>query len=122
VDRSECRSTRSTVAIGSHPVHVMLVAWPITLLVGVLAIALTHRDTGDHFGTPASEWLLAGEVTLGALGAHLGFRSLVASWFSILVMKFTAWRRLPVNSLHATRLNDAGVTTAPNLAHRGLHL
>jgi hypothetical protein len=55
VDRSECRSTRSTVAIGSHPVHVMLAALPITLF--------GRRARDSHY--PQGRWRPLPNPSLG---------------------------------------------------------
>lgn len=54
----------STAAIASHPLHHMLVPFPIASLAGVPVTDLVFRSTGNAFWAEASFWLLlAGIVT-----------------------------------------------------------
>jgi uncharacterized membrane protein len=93
MDRSDYQGTPSTAAIGGHPIHPMLVVFPIAFLVGALATDLAFWGTGDHFWALASEWLLAAGVVMGVLAAVAGLiefitisrvRSLVAGWVHFL--------------------------------------
>ncbi|MGE5537072.1 MAG: DUF2231 domain-containing protein [Gemmatimonas sp.] len=71
---AEERSTgvRSTVAIGGHPIHPMLVPFPIAFLVGALATDLTYTALSDPFWARASLWLVAAGLTTGAAAAVVG--------------------------------------------------
>src|SRR6185437_12803441 len=53
------RGVRSTAAIRGHPIHPMLVPFPIAFLVGALATDLVFWGTGDAFWSRASWGLLA---------------------------------------------------------------
>jgi uncharacterized membrane protein len=66
------KGVRSTAAIGGHPIHPMLVPFPIAFLVGALASDLVFWGTGDHFWSRASWWLLAAGVVMGLLAAVFG--------------------------------------------------
>jgi uncharacterized membrane protein len=66
------RGVRSTASINGHPIHPMLVPFPIAFLVGALATDLTALGTGDPFWWVASKWLLAAGLVMGALAAMFG--------------------------------------------------
>lgn len=66
------KGVRSTAAIGGHPVHPMLVPFPIAFLVGALATDLVFWGTGDAFWSRASWWLLAAGLVMGLLAAVFG--------------------------------------------------
>jgi uncharacterized membrane protein len=60
----------SKAAIWGHPIHPILIPFPIASLVGVLVTDLVYTFTGDLFWANASRWLLlAGLVTGAAAGA-----------------------------------------------------
>jgi uncharacterized membrane protein len=67
------RGIRSTASIGGHPVHPMLVPFPIAFLVGTLATDLAFWGTGDAFWARASAWLVGAGVVMGLLAAAFGF-------------------------------------------------
>jgi len=84
---------RSTAAIFSHPLHPMLVPFPIAFLTALLASDIVYAVTGDEFWLRASYWLcVCGLVTAGAaagLGAIDFFtipraKSLPAGWIHFL--------------------------------------
>lgn len=62
----------STMTINGHPIHPMLVPFPIGFLVGALATDLAFWGTGDPFWARASLWLLAAGFVMGALAAVVG--------------------------------------------------
>ena len=93
MDRLDYHGTPSTAAIGGHPIHPMLVVFPIAFLVGALATDLAFWRTDDQFWALASKWLLAAGVIMGALAAVAGLiefltirrvRSLAAGWVHFL--------------------------------------
>ena len=67
------RGLPSTAAIMGHPIHPMMIPFPITFLTAALATDLAARATRDPFWARASNWLLgAGTVSglaAGAVGA-----------------------------------------------------
>jgi uncharacterized membrane protein len=67
------RGIRSTAAIGGHPIHPMLVPFPIAFLVGTLVTDLAFWGTGDPFWARASAWLVGAGVVMGLLAAVFGF-------------------------------------------------
>lgn len=93
MSRLDYQGTPSTAAIGGHPIHPMLVVFPIAFLVGTLATDLAFWRTADLFWALASEWLLIAGVIMGALAAVAGLiefltirriRSLAAGWVHFL--------------------------------------
>lgn len=63
----------STAAIAGHPLHPVLVSFPIAFLVGGLASDLAYWRTLDTFWARASLWLIAAGVVTGLLAAVFGF-------------------------------------------------
>ncbi|MGE0081005.1 MAG: DUF2231 domain-containing protein [Thiohalomonadaceae bacterium] len=71
------RGVRSRVTVAGHPIHPMLVPFPIAFLVGVLATDLIYLFTGDAYWAQSSVYLaLAGLVT-GVAAALVGFTDFV---------------------------------------------
>lgn len=74
------REIPSKAAIAGHPIHPMLIPFPIASLVGVLLCDLAFAANGDIFWATAARWLLiVGVVTglaAGLVGAidYLGIR------------------------------------------------
>jgi uncharacterized membrane protein len=66
------KGVSSTAAIKGHPIHPMLVPFPIAFLVGVLASDLMFAGTGDVFWARASIWLVGAGVVMGGLAAIFG--------------------------------------------------
>jgi len=62
----------STAAIYSHPLHPMLVTFPIAFLIGALASDLAFWWSGDPFWARASFWLIAGGLVGGTAAALAG--------------------------------------------------
>lgn len=62
----------STAAVAGHPIHPMLVVFPIAFLVAVLAADLAFWGTNDPFWARASTWLLGAGVVMGVLAAAVG--------------------------------------------------
>jgi uncharacterized membrane protein len=66
------KGVRSTVAIGGHPVHPMLVPFPIAFLIGALPADLTYAAILDPFWAHAALWLVAVGLATGVLAAIVG--------------------------------------------------
>src|SRR5438552_16414098 len=86
-------SIPSIAAIKGHPLHPILVPFPIAFLVGALASDLAFWGSGDPFWARASAWLIGAGVVMGALAAVAGLtdflgssrvRSITAAWVHFL--------------------------------------
>jgi uncharacterized membrane protein len=94
----------SSAAIAGHPIHPMLVPFPIAALVGALVVDVAFLQSGDAFWARAGFWLLAAGIATGALAAVFGLvdflsvprvRSLTAGWVHFLgnatALALAAW-------------------------------
>jgi len=66
------RGVRSTASIGGHPIHPMIIPFPVAFLVGALATDIAFWQTGDAFWARASMWLVGAGLVMGALAAVFG--------------------------------------------------
>ena len=66
------KNPRSTAQIGGHPIHPMLIPFPITCLVGAFVIDLIFLSTGDRGFATASHWLLGFGIGTALLAAVFG--------------------------------------------------
>jgi uncharacterized membrane protein len=64
--------TETRIAIASHPVHAMLVAFPIAAAFGTLGSDLIYWWTGDAFWLRASMWATGSGFWFGVLAAIAG--------------------------------------------------
>jgi uncharacterized membrane protein len=62
----------STAAIAGHPLHHMLVAFPIAYLVGAFVTDIAFRSTADTFWARGSFWLLAAGIVTAIVAAIPG--------------------------------------------------
>ena len=112
---------RSTAAIGGHPIHPLLVPFPIAFLVGAFLTDLVFWQSADPFWARGSEWLLGAGIVMGALAAIAGLtdfltisraRSLTAGWVHFLgnaaALLIALW-----NLLRRTG-GDPGAAVVPN--------
>jgi uncharacterized membrane protein len=58
--------------IGGHPIHPMLIPFPIAFLVGALACDLAFWGTRAPFWATAALWLIGAALVIGALAALAG--------------------------------------------------
>jgi uncharacterized membrane protein len=79
----------SKIAIHGHPLHAMLVAFPIALTMSVLGADLLYWWTGDTFWSQAAGWAAFGAFLMGVLAGVTGtvellivsgIRNRAASW------------------------------------------
>lgn len=79
----------TTAKLGSHPIHPMLIPFPIAFLVAVLASDLAFWATANSFWAEASIWLLGAGLVMAAAAAVAGLtdflgnsaiRALGAAW------------------------------------------
>ena len=69
---SSVGNPRSTVQIAGHPIHPMLIPFPVAFLVATLFCDLAFWRTGSPFWATAALWLLGGALLFGALAALAG--------------------------------------------------
>lgn len=62
----------STAQVAGHPIHPMLVPFPIAFLVTALVTDLTYLNSEDPFWALASLWLLRAGLVMGILAAVFG--------------------------------------------------
>jgi uncharacterized membrane protein len=63
----------STAKIGTHPLHPMLIPFPVAFLVGAFVSDLAFLGTGDGFWARASIWLIGAAIVMALLAALAGF-------------------------------------------------
>jgi uncharacterized membrane protein len=79
----------SKISIGGHPIHPMLIHFPVAALVGLIASDMGYWMTADYFWARASVWLAG----IGAIG---GWISGMAGLLDLLLVPrirrlITAW-------------------------------
>jgi uncharacterized membrane protein len=84
---------QSTAKIANHPLHPMLIPFPIAFLVGALVADLTYLGTGDAFWARAGMWLIGAAIVMALLAAIAGFtdffsepriRALSDAWYHMI--------------------------------------
>ena len=94
-DRGTLEATRvsnpkSTAQIAGHPLHPMLISFPIACFVLTLVCDIFYFSVGDTAWVMGSEWLLGAGLIMGGLAAIMGFadffgerriRNLSAAWW-----------------------------------------
>lgn len=82
-------STHSAFSIAGHPIHAMLVSFPVAFTLAGLASDLAYWWTGDVFWARASLWMIGAAFIMGSLAGLAGtldfmmvhkIRRHVASW------------------------------------------
>lgn len=63
---------RSTASIGGHPIHPMLIPFPIVCFIGALVTDIVFLRNGMHGWATASRYLLAVGIVMGLLAALAG--------------------------------------------------
>jgi uncharacterized membrane protein len=71
--QQDLRGVATTAKIGGHPVHPMLIPFPIALLIGTFVSDLVFWSTEDAFWARGSFWLLAAALVMSAIAALAGF-------------------------------------------------
>ena len=70
-DRSH-RHPRSTAKIGGHPIHPMLIPFPIVCFIGTFVTDLVYNSNNEQGWATASFWLLGVGLVMAALAAVTG--------------------------------------------------
>jgi uncharacterized membrane protein len=68
----------SKAALFGHPIHPMLIPFPIAFLIGALAADLAWWGTRAPFWAEAAFWLIAAGLVMGALAALAGLTDFIA--------------------------------------------
>jgi len=120
---------QSTLRIAGHPIHPMLIPFPIAFFVGTFAVDLAFSRSGNLFWAAAGRWLLGAELVMAALAATAGLidflgdrriRALNAAWhhmvgnvLAVLLELFNLWQRLHTGNafIVPTGLVLSGVVT-----------
>jgi uncharacterized membrane protein len=63
---------RSTAQIAGHPIHPMLIPFPIAFFVATFVCDLVYWQTGDPMWAEAGIWLLGAGLVMAALAAVAG--------------------------------------------------
>lgn len=101
---------KSTLSVAGHPLHPMLVPFPIAFFVGTLVTDVVHSQSTQPFWAMASTWMLGAGLVMAALAALAGLtdflgdqriRSLRDAWLHmignvvvVLIEAFSLWRRV----------------------------
>jgi len=84
---------KTTVKIAGHPIHPMLIPFPVAFFVATLVTDLAYLNTQYPTWAMASTWLLAAGLVMAALAALAGFidffgsraiRSLRPAWLHMI--------------------------------------
>lgn len=115
-------STPTAVAIMRHPIHPMVVPFPIAFLLAIVGTDLAFLFTDDAFWARVSLWLAGGGTVLGVLAGIIGTFELLlirgirhrpAGWshfvmaVMLLAVAFINWlTRIedPLNAIHGSGL------------------
>jgi uncharacterized membrane protein len=97
---------RSTARFMGHPIHPMLVPFPIAFFIGAFLSDLAYLARGDMFWATAAFWLLAGGLVGAALAAAAGLTDFLGD---------NRIRRLPDAWMHMIGNVAAVVLEAVNL-------
>lgn len=112
-------STSSLVAVAGHPIHAMLVTFPIALVISTLGCDVFYWWTGDPFWTRAALWASGFAFWLGILASVAGtaelllvagIRQRAASWTHAVI----AVTMLSIAGLNwGMRIGDAEAAVLP---------
>jgi len=71
------RGTKSKVNIKGHPVHHLLIPFPIAFFIGALASDAAYTATKDKFWSRASFYLVGGGLATGIAAAGVGMTDFI---------------------------------------------
>ena len=60
---------RSTAAVAGHPIHPMLISFPIAFFIGTFVCDLVFWQSGSAAWAAATPWLLGAGLAMAALAA-----------------------------------------------------
>ena len=70
--KSDPGNPRSTATIFGHPIHPMLVPFPVAFFIGAFATDIAYSRTANLMWQYFSIWLIVGGLVMGALAAVAG--------------------------------------------------
>ena len=70
---------RSTASIAGHPLHPMVIPFPIAFLVTTLVADLAYWKTGNAMWATGATWLVGAGVVMALVAALFGFTDLLGS-------------------------------------------
>ena len=70
-------SISSKMSIAGHPIHPMLIHFPVAALIGLIAADLAYVLTGDYFWARAGVWLVGVGVVGGWVSGSVGLLDLL---------------------------------------------
>src|SRR3954451_22700539 len=119
---------QSTAQIAGHPIHPMLIPFPIAFLVGTLVTDLVFWGTGNPGWATASLYLLGAALVMAALAAIASLtdfisdapiRDLTPAWhhmignvLAVLIALWNWWRRYTATDLGAAVLPSGLILSA----------
>lgn len=109
-DEVPMRGVPSTAAIAGHPIHPMIIPYPVAFLTTTLVADLAAQRTGDPFWSRATRLLLGAGIVTGLTAGLFG---------AIDYLTIRRAREKPVGRLHAYGNVAALGLAAANLAMRG---
>ena len=83
---------RSTAQIAGHPIHSMLIPFPIALFVGTLVVDIVFSVTGDPFFSRMAFYVLAAGLVMAALAAVAGLTDFLGE--RLIREKPAAWHHM----------------------------
>lgn len=87
--------TPATAQVAGHPIHPMLIPFPIAFLAAPLLTDITYLVTADGFWAIGSKWLVAAGLVTGLAAAIAG----LVDFFTIERARVTAgWAHLAANT------------------------
>lgn len=94
---------KSTAQIAGHPIHPMLIPFPIACFVLTLISDLAFWKTSNDFWASASLWLLGIGLIMAALAAVMW---LILSLVVVLILLFTGWKGWEMVYRHRVGVTD----------------
>ena len=129
------RNPQSTAQIAGHPLHPMLIPFPVAFLVATFVCDLIFWRTGNPAWSTASLWLLGAALIMAALAAIAGLTDFVIAvllslwnWYRrydlgdaavlplglllsaivVLILLYTGWRGWEMVYRHRVGVSDEG--------------
>lgn len=66
------RNPRSTASIAGHPIHPMLIPFPVAFFVATLACDIAFSQNGSEAVATSAMWLLGAGIVMALLAAAIG--------------------------------------------------
>src|SRR5262245_15350523 len=136
---------RSTASIAGHPIHPMLIPFPIAFFIAVFVLDIVFWRTHDPYWASVSLWLLGAGIVMALLAAVAGLtdfagdrriRRLNAVWWHagsnvlmVLIQIYNWYSRyregeaaiLPTGLIHHVGVSDDQPSADVTSAHRTSH-